>query len=260
MYTRCPACHTVHPVNAALLASGRGRYRCGKCNKTADAMDSLFDEWPDSGQRPAAAGELPVLGPGIDLERAQRSRLDPGADEGDTRSDTQASARRHTVLLRAAWIGGAIALVIAVTIGLSNFQRVEPGNAVATESNDQSALDAALVAIGARKPKTAAPFRDLERIHLVSRELTSHPERPDLLRLNATLVNRAARTQPFPELEITLLDALGNPLTRHRFEPADYLAQGSMRSAGMAPEAYLPLTVDLEDPGLEAVGFELEFH
>lgn len=260
MYTRCPACHTVHPVNAALLASSRGRYRCGKCNKTADALESLFDEWPDSGARPASAGELPVLGLAIDMAQAQRSRLDPDAGADDADSETPDPGQRRTSWLRAAWIVGAIALVIAVAIGLSEFHRVEPGNAEATESSEQSALDSALVAIGARTPEATTPFRDLDRIHLVSRELTSHPERSDLLRLNATLVNRAARVQPFPELEITLLDALGNPLTRHRFEPADYLAQGSMRSAGMAPEAYLPLTVDLEDPGLEAVGFELEFH
>ena len=43
MYTRCPGCHTVHPVNAALLASGGGRYRCGKCNKVNNALEALFD-------------------------------------------------------------------------------------------------------------------------------------------------------------------------------------------------------------------------
>ncbi len=257
MYTRCPACHTVHPVNAALLARGRGRYRCGKCNKTADAMESLFDEWPDSGQRPAAAGDLPVLGLNIDLAQAKKARLDPDAEDLDTTAEPESSPGNRQVLLRVAWIAGAAVVVIAAAIGLSDFYRVD--SVRPAEPQDATLLDSALVAIGAREASPSAAFRDLDRIHLVSRELTSHPDRPDTLRLNATLVNRASRVQPFPDLEITLLDAVGDPLTRHRFEPADYLAQGSMKAAGMAPEAYLPLTVDLEDPGLQAVGFELEF-
>ena len=42
------------------------------------------------------------------------------------------------------------------------------------------------------------------------------------------------------------------------------LAQDPMqcvvRGAGMAPDALLPLTLDLEDPGEAAVGFEISFH
>jgi predicted Zn finger-like uncharacterized protein len=257
MYTRCPACHTVHPVNAALLARGRGRYRCAKCNKSASALEALFDEWPDSGQRPPAAGDLPVLGLNIDLAQAERSRLDPDVNPSDGEIEAAARPAHRTALLRAAWMAGAAAIVAAAAIGLARFYQVESAAPAAAE--DRTLLDSALEAIGAGESQPAGPFRDLDRIYLVSRELTSHPEHPDRLRLNATLVNRAARVQPFPDLEITLLDAVGEPLTRHRFEPADYLAQGSMRRAGMAPEAYLPLTVDLEDPGLQAVGFELEF-
>ena len=56
MFTRCPGCHTVHPVNAALLARGGGRYRCGKCNRAGNALDALFDDWPEAGEAPPAAG------------------------------------------------------------------------------------------------------------------------------------------------------------------------------------------------------------
>ena len=100
---------------------------------------------------------------------------------------------------------------------------------------------------------------NLERIHLVSRELRSHPTVPGQLRLSATIVNRAARAQPWPDLEITLLDAAGQQVARVRFSPADYLSSGSAVEAGMTPQAYLPLVLDLDDPGRQAVGFELEF-
>jgi hypothetical protein len=96
-------------------------------------------------------------------------------------------------------------------------------------------------------------------IHLVSRELSSHPHLSGRLRLSATIVNRATRKQPYPDIEVTLLDASGRSLLQKRFVPADYLDPGSAPGASMVPHAYLPLAVDLEDPGLRAVGFELEF-
>ena len=43
------------------------------------------------------------------------------------------------------------------------------------------------------------------------------------------------------------------------FSPPDYLAEGASRDSGMTPQAYLPLVLDLPDPGREAVGFELNF-
>lgn len=78
MYTRCPGCHTVHPVNALLLAQELGKYRCGKCKQINNALESLFDEWPDPGDHPPKAGKLPVLGLKLDLEAAKQARLMPG--------------------------------------------------------------------------------------------------------------------------------------------------------------------------------------
>ena len=66
MYTRCKGCHTVHPVNASLLARAGGKFRCGKCNKTGNALEALFDEWPEAGEKPPKTGPIPNLGLAID--------------------------------------------------------------------------------------------------------------------------------------------------------------------------------------------------
>jgi hypothetical protein len=129
---------------------------------------------------------------------------------------------------------------------------------------DRPPVRSALERLGLRERPAAAPFRDLELIHLVSRELRSHPSQPGRLRLSATIVNRAPRAQPWPDLEVTLLDAAGQAVTQQRFSPEDYLARDSLPDSaaagkGMAPQAYLPLVLELEDPGRQAVGFELEF-
>ena len=80
-----------------------------------------------------------------------------------------------------------------------------------------------------------------------------------MLRLTATIVNRASQSQPYPDLELIMLDAQGQPISTFRFSPADYLTEGASRDAGMTPQAFLPLVLDLPDPGNAAVGFELNF-
>ena len=253
MYTRCPACHTVHPLNAALLTQGRGKYRCSKCNKVANALLSLFDEWPEPGQHPAPIGDIPVLGLNIDLEKAGRTRLEPQEARltGDENAESP-TKRRANPWLRALWVTAGLALVAVVVFKWAEFQ----GHPI----QDQPAIQSALIRLGLREEPPREIYRELSLIHLVSRQLTSHPDRAGMLRLNATIVNRASRPQPFPDLEVVLLDSAGEPVATHRYAPRDYLAPGARVQAGMAPQAYLPLSLDIEDPGRRAVGFELNFH
>lgn len=257
----------MHPVNAALLAGAIGRYRCGKCNKVNNALEALFDEWPAAGARAPTAGELPVLGLSLDLQAAARARQNPGQNPDqnpglaqDEAADAAVAGSGLRWLVRLGWITGAVALALVIAFQASRFFG-EP-------LLDRAPLRSAMERLGLREPPANEPYRDLGLIHLVSRELRSHPDRFGRLRLSATIVNRAARAQPWPDLEVTLLDAAGEAVSRHRFVPADYLAPGNQRGyesggaapgKGMAPQAYLPLTLDLEDPGMQAVGFELEF-
>jgi len=253
MFTRCTACHTVHPVNASLLARGGGKYRCGKCKKLCNALDSLFDEWPAAGDRPPATAELPVLGMPIDLDEARKTRLTPdeAALHGDTDADSEAPARTGGKLVRLTWI--TLALVIAVIIPFKLAEFYE------TPLLELPAVQSVKSRLGIPDPAAGQPFRDLQQIHLVSRELISHPFQADMLRLSATIVNRAPETQPYPDLEVILFDASGEPMSKLTFSPPDYLTEGASRDSGMTPQAYLPLVLDLPDPGREAVGFELNF-
>jgi len=253
VYTRCPGCHTVHPVNAAVLAGGAGRYRCGKCNKVSNALESLFDEWPRAGDAPAKAGEVPVLATSIDMARAARSRAIP--DDApfipDADADATSTEDRPRLLLRLAWITGAILIIAVAAFQWAEF-RGEP-------LFEHARIQSAMIRLGLAEAPPEQPFRDLERIHLVNRELRSHPTLPGRLRLGATIVNRAPQAQPYPDIEVSLLDASGQVLSRQHFSAAEYLSSGSAADARMQPQAYLPLVLDLDDPGTRAVGFELQF-
>lgn len=254
MYTRCPGCSTVHPVNAAILARNGGRYRCGKCNKTSNALESLFDEWPEAGRKPAPAGDLPVLGQEIDLKKAGESRLNP--DEaglsGEPAEAQPSPSRAGRLLLRTAWLVGGVLIGALIIIKAAEYS----GKPIL----EKEEIDETLIALGVKEPRAKTVFRDLELIHLVSRKLVSDPTRPGTLRLEATIVNRAPQSQPYPDLEIILFDTAGARHATHHFEPADYLSRAPEPGSGMSPHAYLPFSLELEDPGEQAVGFELVFH
>jgi predicted Zn finger-like uncharacterized protein len=254
VYTRCTGCHTAHPVNARLLAQGGGKFRCGKCRKVGNALEALFDEWPGAGERPPTAGDLPVLGLTIDLEQARKSRLDPDPAEptDDTDAVAEGSAKIRGRLVRLSWVLIAIAVAL---VGVAEYAEFR-GQPLAS----LPLIDTVLTRVGIREPRAASVFRDLDQIHLVSRELKSHPFKDGRLQLTATIVNRAQQSQPFPELEVLLLDPGGEVVSEARFSPSDYLAAGTPVNALMTPEAFLPLALELPDPGHDAVGFELKFH
>ena len=250
MFTRCPACHTVHPLNAALLAQGGGQYRCGKCNKISNALDSLFDEWPDAGARAAEKGNIPELGISIDLKAPADAEFSEQEHQAGEESDDNAGIGRKATWVRTAWVLAALALLIVTVINLADIFR-EP-------LLERAEIQKSLVKMGIRDSVPEAPFRDLSQIHLVTSEMRNHPARKDALRLSATLVNQAKQRQPYPGLEVILLDLDGQALASRLFEPSEYLAEDAKVEDGMTPGAYLSVVLDLADPGSLAVGFEFK--
>ncbi len=250
MYTRCPGCHTVYQLNAALLASGAGRYRCGQCGKEGNALECLFDEWPEPGATEPAIDSLQTQQLSLNLDATARSLRDPAATEPPEPIPIAMPPGRagRGTWLRPAWAIGLALILLIIAIQWLRFLN-EPLSAQSRSADEQRGM-----AAGAEQPPGGSGW-----IHLVSRELRSHPTLPGTLQLTATIVNRADGPQPYPLISVTLLDAAGQPVHRQRFAPADYLPEGAADEDGMAPEAYLPLTLEFDDPGRQAVGFELEF-
>lgn len=102
--------------------------------------------------------------------------------------------------------------------------------------------------------------RDLDRILIQGRNLTTHPDNSDALLLQLSLINTAAFSQPFPTLTLSLFNDEGSLIARRTFAVSDYLP-ADYAGQGMMPQAQ-PVLVELEliDPGNEVTGFSFDFH
>jgi len=83
-------------------------------------------------------------------------------------------------------------------------------------------------------------------------------ESAGVLRLRASIINRAAHAQPYPLLRVTLEDRFGTRVGRREFTPAEYLPGRSAPREPLAPGARADADLSLADPGNQAVGFELD--
>lgn len=246
----------MHPLNAALLAQGGGKYRCGKCQKVGNALDALFDQWPEAKDEGARQGDLPILGIALVPSLAQtpaRADLKPGeaALPGESTDEADATEKPVDVWPRASWILGFLVLAVVIAITLSNY--------FGFSLFDRATVNRVLIESGLKEAPPAPLFRAPDEIEIISREMRTHPARPGVLLLTATVVNRASGRQAYPDIDVTLIDVRGQRLSRQLFQPGDYLKRTTELRTGMTPGAYLGLEIEILDPGEKAVGFELQF-
>ena len=83
-------------------------------------------------------------------------------------------------------------------------------------------------------------------------------EAPGALRLRASIVNHAARSQPYPLLRVMLEDRFGGTVARREFRPEEYLPGRGLPGSSLAPGARADADLHIADPGKQAVGFELD--
>ena len=250
MFTRCPICKTVHPLNASLVAHARGLVQCGQCGRTFSALSFLFDAWP-SGQAygPERGPDIapPVLG-------AVAKNPDPfSSPESKAASDVfeYGALESEPAPRSLAW---AVATVFLVLLTVANIIWTfhEP-------LMENPRVSEWLNTTGWLQVEQDGLLRDPQQIQLVSRDIHTHPTRSGILVLNLTFVNLAQRSQVYPELELTLLDAANQAVARRRLQPGDYLRPGADIEAGLAADVYLPVLLELGDPGEYAIGFEIRF-
>lgn len=247
MYTQCPHCLAVYEPTPFLLARGRGRLQCGGCGHDFDALERL-------GAEPILAAAAPVPA----AEATPRVIPEHAPEQGSLfepiRADSPTFVQRRSPAPRrrrdAPWWLGSLALAALLGGQIVLAQRGE----LARDPAWRPWLERACARLSCRLPA----WRDPSAIRLLARDVRPHPSVPDALSISASFRNDAPWPQAWPELQVALADLDGNPIALRRFSADEYLGSAP-RQATLAPGQPVSATLEVQDPGKQAIAFAFEF-
>ncbi|MFN7136091.1 MAG: DUF3426 domain-containing protein [Thermomonas sp.] len=101
-------------------------------------------------------------------------------------------------------------------------------------------------------------WREPGAFSMLSRDVIAPPDRPGVLRVQASFRNDARWAQPWPVLALTLADANGRTLGSRRFLPRDYLGP-EPHPALLQPGQAGQIAFDLVEPAPDVVAFDFRF-
>lgn len=102
-------------------------------------------------------------------------------------------------------------------------------------------------------------MRDLRRMSTRNLVVRSHPDLTSALIVDAVIVNDADFEQPFPDLELRFSAVGGLLVAGRRFTPAEYLSGSDVDADAMPPDTPVQVSLEIEDPGPDAVNYTLKF-
>ena len=100
------------------------------------------------------------------------------------------------------------------------------------------------------------PLRSIQSFKLIKRNIYSHPNQKGELIISAVFKNNAAFAQIYPKIRISMSDIQGNLVAQRIFSADEYLAIPDKR---ISKGATATLSLNIIDPGHDALTFELEF-
>ena len=142
-------------------------------------------------------------------------------------------------------------LLALLTLGLAGQLFFGERATLAANAQLRPVVETACDAIGCSLP----PWREPTAFTMLARDVIAVPERPGVLRVQASFRNDARWAQPWPALVLTLSDADNRTLGTRRFEPRDYLGDAPASSL-LAPGQATQLAFDIVEPAPNVVAFD----
>lgn len=261
MYTRCPACLTTFKVTPAQLAARGGMVRCGICSAVFHAEQRLLQV--PSEAKPAKTAEEIAATKNDKRRSAVKTRRRSARRRSDKlRSIDEKLAHEAGIpvitkqplftrpRLRVSslfWGFGSLALLMLLA-----------GQFVYSYRNELATIPSwrpYLVDICLYAGCELRPLRDVGRIELLQTSIAPHPQYENALRIRATLVNRAAFRQAYPQMEVSLTSSAGDVIARRIFSPIQY-SETPLEGA-LTPNVVAMALLDVTNPDGKAVGYEI---
>ena len=105
-------------------------------------------------------------------------------------------------------------------------------------------------------------MRNPEKFELIARNVYSHPNEKNALMINITMKNHADFAQPYPIMQINFSDVRGGDVAARRFLPAEYLPEeylSTQKRPLLEPDTNMTFTMEIQDPGKQAMTYEFDF-
>ncbi len=258
MYTRCPQCRTTFAVSDEQLEARGGVVRCGECHHVFRADRYLMGSLPgvvrDSGapkKTPKPAGRKHDK-PGLDKaqQKTRETKIAGKTHAGPLPSLDELLWGKKRSRIRPIFWGLGNLLVLAVLAGqFIYFYSTELAQYPELRPYIKQACD--------RLGCEIRPQIDAGLIEMTKARISPHPKYARVLRLRASLINRASFTQPFPLMEVTLSNRRGQLVGRRTYRPEEYLQSNKNKPVEMLPNLIVRAQLEFTNPKLRADGFEI---
>ncbi len=149
---------------------------------------------------------------------------------------------------RLAWGGAAAVLALALLAQILHENRAW----LAAHGPLRGPLQSVYAALGVK----VQPPVNLSAYQLRQWGVTGDPNAAGTLRVRASILNTSAQLQPYPLLRVTLANRFGTHVGARDFEPSEYIGRPIARL--MTPGERADATLDIQDPGKDAEGFEID--
>jgi predicted Zn finger-like uncharacterized protein len=262
VYTRCPQCQTVFRITAAQLKVRDGMVRCGRCQHVFAADQHLMPKPVKSAAKVAppaarkrAASKKPaeakkIVPPLAKIQAQIPAPLLP-AEEPPPAPPPQPLVRTQPVRTRTIyWMVGCVLMILMLAGQTLIFYGYDFARQTPT-------LRPIVTALCGPLPCRKLPPIDMRQMDLVETLVAPHPRFDKALRIKATLVNRAASVQPYPLLEVSLIDSQGQLVARRAYRPHEYLSKPEAIQQGLPPQVAVNVQLDITSPGTQASGYEV---
>lgn len=253
MFVRCSSCHTLFRITLDQLEAAEGRVRCGSCLTVFDAHETLqvFDDEPAQKNTDSSNNPQKKRGHKPQPETLQDRAAIPSILQDDLQEHEQQQRRSfgQRLLRFSLTLLLLLSLLLALAAQLFYFEREQ----LAQHPELRPLLERLCQSLECQ----LAPQRDLSKIELLKRNVYSHPNIKGALVINATLINNATHPQPFPKLAISMANLRGQTLVGRVFKPSEYLPE--TQTDMMPPSIEINITLEVKDPGQDALTFELDF-
>lgn len=103
------------------------------------------------------------------------------------------------------------------------------------------------------------PLVNVDAIQSRKLVVRTDPENRTQLVVDAVIINRAAFEQPFPAIALTFANLNGDVVAQSIFTPDEYLSGDGQDLDTMPKDTPVRITIDIRDPGKDAVNYNLIF-